>query len=236
MNLQPQSNAEIAPGGGHLKAGLASVSQGKLRSGILAPVAVALLVFVTAAGAANPASGDKRLAERLVVAKHEFPDNSWSRYGTAPKCLSRTGFAVTATARSSFAGGIYSGRVSTVSSVVTVLKTQTTATRYYHALVRRMSSCLRRYWRHMPKPPSVGPAHALAYPRYGDQSAAARLPLKNPYPYNPNWHKFTDDWIVVRTLRAVIADDFLAPLAGPDASKFNAQTEHKILKQQLARA
>jgi hypothetical protein len=120
------------------------------------------------------------------------------------RCLEATGFATTAKASSVPLGTPHTG----VDSVATVLKTRGGAKRYYQAVVAKVSTCLKR-WIHLFSSPSIGRLHALSYPRYGDQSAAGRLPITYASANaGDGFQKYNIDWIVLRKQRAVLADVF----------------------------
>jgi hypothetical protein len=201
--------------------------------GVATVAVVAGLLLVAAAGAADLSNGDKQLAAALVVTKGDvdygFPDGAW----TAQQCLASNGFAITARASSPAIGTPHT----LIDSLATVLKTKAEAKRYYHAAVRKMSGCLARHWRHSSGSPFVGPARPLGFPHHGDQSAARRLPRTYASASAGDGFKsYTDDWIVIRKGRAVLADYFNYWLGWTVKRLTSAQEEQLVARRQLARA
>src|SRR5262245_9792352 len=164
--------------------------EGSCKSAILAAVVSVFVVAGVAAAAAKTfvpgadapsgptimASTDKRLARALVVRKSDQPIGFLiglqSRYET---CGAPIGFAITARASSPLYYTPHSG----TESFAVVLRTKAEAKRYYGHVLKMMPSCVASVLRDTDgdAPPSIGQALALTFPRYGDQSAAWRLPV-----------------------------------------------------------
>jgi hypothetical protein len=189
----------------------------------------AVLVLAAAAGAAKPTPADRQLAKALLVGKNDGLPRSWVSHTRAPRnarerCLTRARGTITARARAMF-GDPNSG----VWSVATVLKTATEANRYYEALVPAIPRCLREAARHEPiDADSIGVARRISFRRYGDRSAAWRVPAA--YAGNPKG-SFRYDWVVVRTGRALLVDLF-----GLGAERGNVAFEQAVVRRAMIRA
>jgi hypothetical protein len=192
----------------------------------------AVLALAAAAGAANPAPADRQLAKALLVGKNDGLPRSWVSHTRDPRhererCLTRARGTVMARARALF-GGPNSG----MWSVATVLKTRTEANRYYGGLVLAIPRCLRQAARHEPiDADSIGVARCISFRRYGDRSAAWRIPAACAG--NPRG-SFHYDWVVVRTGRAVLVDLF-ALGADPGKVAFEQAVVRRAVKRAVGR-
>ncbi len=164
-------------------------------------------VFASGRDATPPAT-DKQRATALVVAKGDGLPRSWTDQHNRLRlkdarvtCLDRPARTTTARARAFF-GDPESG----MWSIAIVLQTRADANRYYGSAVRAIAGCLRKAVRHRPVDADfVAPARRLSFPRYGDRSAARRLPVT----YAGN--RFNYDWVIVQRRRAVLVDLFVVP-------------------------
>jgi len=212
---------------------------------VLACVAAAF-VLIAAADAADRSGIDQKLAYALVVAPSDLPTGLTTPYSDGipnivlQRCLSRTGFRVTAWAGSpTYGAQNFSGF--SVAAVATVLETTSSAKRYYRFATRKLrSNCIPQYWRQIPgTPPTVGHVRKLPLPRFGAQSEAWRLPVG--WPGEGRGAQFNSDFIVVREGRAVLVDDPLFwrdwPAQDPDHSGLTVDgVERNAIGGQLARS
>jgi hypothetical protein len=190
--------------------------------------AVTTGTVLTSAGDATPAPTDKQLANALVVAKGDGLPRSWTDQhnrglsDARAKCLARPARTITARARAFFAdpdSGVW--------SIAVVQQTRADANRYYGSAVQAIAGCLRKAVRHRPvEADSVAAARRLSFRRYGDRSAAWRLPVTYA------GHRFNYDWVVVQSRRAVLVDLFAVQ---PDRSGVVGM-EQEILRRALRRA
>jgi hypothetical protein len=199
---------------------IAAVALGAVTTGV---------VFANAADA-TPAATGKQLAKALVVTKGDGLPRSWTdqhnRAGwlkdARVKCLARPARTITARARAFFANpnsGMW--------SIAVVLQTRADANRYYRSAAQAIAGCLRKAVRHRPvEADSVAAARRLSFRRYGDRSAAWRLPVTY------RRHHFSYDWVVVQSRRAVLVDLFAVQ---PDRSGVVGM-EQEILRHALQRA
>ena len=173
------------------------------RTAILAIVLLATSVAAVVTVAQAAGRTDRQLARALVVAKGDALPHEWTIRGfhndARGMCMVRAQSMTTARVRDGF-GDENSG----MWSVATVLKTRAEANRYYERVAAAMPACLRIAVRHSPvDADSVGVVRWLRFGRYGERSAAWRLPAT--YSGNP----FNYDWVVVLTGRAVLVDAFV---------------------------
>ena len=199
---------------------------------VICAVAGALVVVATAAGASHPRS-DSQLAKALVVKLADQDVGPADRDWQARECLDRSGFAITARAHSPAFGTAHT----LVDSAASVLNTVAEAKRYYRATVATISACLAQRWQQTGLPPwSVGPERPLGFPRYGDQSAARWSPITFS-PAFGGFNKYTDDWVVIRKRRAVVADYFNFFVGWvSESGLYPVQEEQHVVRRQLARA
>jgi hypothetical protein len=186
------------------------------------------MVFANARDA-TPAATDEQLAKALVVAKGDGLPRSWTDQhnrglkDARAKCLARPARTITARARAFFAdpnSGVW--------SIAVVLQTRADSNRYYGSAVQAIAGCLRKAVRHRPvDADAVAAARRLSFRRYGDRSAAWRLPVT----YVGN-NRFNYDWVVVQSRRAVLVDLFVVQA---DRSGV-AGMEQEILRRALRRA
>lgn len=176
----------------------------------MACLAVALL-FIATADARNHAGMDRELANAIVFSRGDLPTNMYLASNYLPdrvlrRCVKRTGFAFTAWAGSPTYAVPQGLEGTGVSSVATVLKTTSTARRYYRFATNTLHHCPLLV--SFVFPPGVIKATArrprrLSFPRYAAQSTAWRLPVADDE--GDSW---TFDFAVVREHRVVLVDDF----------------------------
>jgi hypothetical protein len=182
------------------------ISNARWAIAALALGAVTIGMVFANAGAATPAATDKELAKALVVAKGDGLPRSWTVQhdrglkDARAKCLARPARTITARARAFFAdpnSGVW--------SIAVVLQTSADANRYYGSAAQAIAGCLRKAVQHRPvEADSVAATRRLSFRRYGDRSAAWRLPVT----YVGN-HRFNYDWVIVQSRRAVLVDLFV---------------------------
>jgi len=199
---------------------------------------LAAFVLVAAASAANPASTDKQLAMKLVVAQGDVP-SMWRRSPVQHppisiiRCLARPALTTTARASSYFFTPNLVTTGANVTSAATVFKSKTNASSYYRTIVRTFPACLRRVARLGRPHDAISVARPLSFPRYGDQSGAWWLGVTSRF----GGREIRYHWVLVRTGRAVFGDLFLFARGYVEVPGLtNVQAEQEIVRQELGRA